>query len=44
MVEDAMSGKVQLAPFVTHAESLSDINEAFAPIRNGKSIRAVVHQ
>ncbi|MDP9584931.1 UNVERIFIED_ORG: Zn-dependent alcohol dehydrogenase [Burkholderia contaminans] len=44
MVEDAMSGKVELAPFVTHAESLSDINEAFAPIRNGKSIRAVVQQ
>ncbi len=39
-----MSGKVQLAPFVTHAESLSAINEAFASIRNGKSIRAVVHQ
>ncbi|MET3623797.1 Zn-dependent alcohol dehydrogenase [Burkholderia ambifaria] len=44
MVEDATNGKVQLAPFVTHAKSLSDINEAFAPIRNGKSIRAVVHQ
>jgi len=44
MVEDATNGKVQLAPFVTHAKSLSDINEAFAPIRNGESIRAVVHQ
>lgn len=39
-----MNGKVQLAPFVTHAKSLSDINEALAPIRKGKSIRAVVHQ
>ena len=29
MVEDAMAGKIQLAPFVTHTMGLKDINEAF---------------
>ncbi|WP_434347027.1 S-(hydroxymethyl)glutathione dehydrogenase/class III alcohol dehydrogenase [Myxococcus virescens] len=42
MVEDAMAGKIQLAPFVTHTRSLTDINEAFDLMHEGKSIRTVV--
>ena len=42
MVEDAMSGKIQLAPFVTHTMPLSDINHAFDLMHEGKSIRSVV--
>ena len=29
MVEQAMSGEIQLAPFVTHTMGLPEINEAF---------------
>ena len=29
MVEDAMKGKIQLEPFVTHTMGLDQINEAF---------------
>ncbi|NVI04149.1 S-(hydroxymethyl)glutathione dehydrogenase/class III alcohol dehydrogenase [Paraburkholderia youngii] len=43
MVEDAMQGKIQLAPFVTHTRPLSGINEAFDLMHEGKSIRTVVH-
>ncbi|QCP49831.1 S-(hydroxymethyl)glutathione dehydrogenase/class III alcohol dehydrogenase [Trinickia violacea] len=43
MVEDAMNGKIQLAPFVTHTKSLSEINQAFDLMHEGKSIRTVVH-
>ena len=43
MVEDAMSGKIQLAPFVTHTMGLTDINHAFDLMHEGKSIRSVVH-
>ena len=43
MVEDAMSGKIQLAPFVTHTMPLTGINEAFDLMHEGKSIRSVVH-
>ena len=43
MVEDAMEGKIQLAPFVTHTKPLSGINEAFDLMHEGKSIRTVVH-
>ena len=42
MVEDAMSGKIQLAPFVTHTMPLTDINKAFDLMHEGKSIRSVV--
>src|SRR3989344_2937028 len=42
MVEDAMAGKIQLAPFVTHTMGLKDINEAFDLMHEGKSIRSVV--
>ena len=43
MVEDAMRGEIQLAPFVTHTMPLEDINTAFHLMHEGKSIRSVVH-
>ncbi|OAJ53660.1 S-(hydroxymethyl)glutathione dehydrogenase/class III alcohol dehydrogenase [Paraburkholderia ginsengiterrae] len=43
MVEDAMRGDIQLAPFVTHKLPLDQINEAFDLMHEGKSIRAVIH-
>ncbi|MBZ4184977.1 S-(hydroxymethyl)glutathione dehydrogenase/class III alcohol dehydrogenase [Thermomonas sp. RSS23] len=43
MVEDAMRGDIQLAPFVTHTMGLEAINEAFDLMHAGKSIRSVVH-
>lgn len=42
MVEDAMAGRIQLAPFVTHTMPLTAINEAFDLMHHGKSIRSVV--
>ena len=39
MVEDAMNGDIQLAPFVTHTMPLEQINEAFDLMHEGKSIR-----
>ena len=43
MVEDAMKGDIELAPFVTHTMPLDEINEAFDLMHEGKSIRSVVH-
>ncbi len=43
MVEDAMNGEIELAPFVTHTMRLNGINEAFDLMHEGKSIRSVVH-
>jgi S-(hydroxymethyl)glutathione dehydrogenase/alcohol dehydrogenase len=43
MVEDAMRGDIELAPFVTHTMPLDEINEAFELMHAGKSIRSVVH-
>jgi S-(hydroxymethyl)glutathione dehydrogenase/alcohol dehydrogenase len=43
MVEDAMAGRIELAPFVTHTMPLTDINHAFELMHEGKSIRSVVH-
>jgi len=43
MVEDAMRGEIQLAPFVTHTMPLEDINRAFELMHAGESIRSVVH-
>lgn len=43
MVEDAMAGKIQPEPFVTHTMPLDDINKAFDLMHAGKSIRSVVH-
>ena len=43
MVEDAMRGDIDLAPFITHNMPLAQINEAFDLMHEGKSIRAVIH-
>jgi S-(hydroxymethyl)glutathione dehydrogenase/alcohol dehydrogenase len=43
MVEDAMQGKIELAPFVTHTMGLDDINQAFDLMHEGKSIRSVIN-
>jgi S-(hydroxymethyl)glutathione dehydrogenase / alcohol dehydrogenase len=43
MVEDAMRGEIELAPFVTHTMPLEDINEAFELMHAGESIRSVIH-
>ena len=43
MVEDAMRGVIQLAPFVTHTMGLDEINHAFDLMHEGKSIRTVIH-
>ena len=43
MVEDAMAGKIKLAPFVTHTLPLAEINRAFQLMHDGESIRSVVH-
>ncbi|MCW5637001.1 MAG: S-(hydroxymethyl)glutathione dehydrogenase/class III alcohol dehydrogenase [Rubrivivax sp.] len=43
LVEDAMAGRIKLAPFVTHTMALADINTAFDLMHEGKSIRSVVH-
>ena len=42
MVEDAMAGKIELAPFVTHTLPLERINEAFELMEKGESIRTVI--
>jgi S-(hydroxymethyl)glutathione dehydrogenase/alcohol dehydrogenase len=43
MVEDAMAGRIRLAPFITHTMPHAEINKAFELLREGKSIRSVVH-
>jgi S-(hydroxymethyl)glutathione dehydrogenase/alcohol dehydrogenase len=43
MVQDAMAGRIRLAPFVTHTMPLTGINEAFDLMHEGRSIRSVVH-
>lgn len=43
MVEQAMRGDIELAPFVTHTMELEDINRAFDLMHVGESIRSVVH-
>ncbi len=43
MVQDAMKGDIELAPFVTHTMPLTGINEAFDLMHEGKSIRSVIH-
>ena len=43
LVEDAMKGDIQLAPFVTHTMPLEQIYEAFDLMHEGKSIRSAVH-
>ncbi len=43
MVEQAMAGKINLDPFITHELPLERINEAFDLMHEGKSIRTVIH-
>jgi len=43
MVEDAMAGRIDLEPFVTHTMGLEQINDAFDLMHAGKSIRTVIH-
>lgn len=43
MVEQAMKGEIELAPFVTHTLPLENINEAIELMHAGQSIRSVVH-
>ncbi len=43
MVEQAMTGEIDLDPFVTHTLPLDRINEAFDLMHEGKSIRTVIH-
>ncbi len=43
MVEQAMRGEIELAPFITHTLPLERINEAFDLMHAGKSIRTVIH-
>jgi len=43
MVEQAMRGELDLAPFITHTLPFDQINEAFELLHAGKSIRTVVH-
>jgi S-(hydroxymethyl)glutathione dehydrogenase/alcohol dehydrogenase len=43
MVEQAMSGELDLDPFITHTLPLEKINEAFDLMHEGKSIRTVIH-
>jgi S-(hydroxymethyl)glutathione dehydrogenase/alcohol dehydrogenase len=43
MVHDAMAGRIQLAPFVTHTMPITEINKAFDLMHAGQSIRSVVH-
>ncbi len=42
MVEQAMAGDIELAPFVTHTMALDQINTAFDLMHDGKSIRSVI--
>lgn len=43
MVEQAMAGDIEIAPFITHTMPLEDINTAFDLMHKGESIRSVVH-
>ena len=43
MVEKAMSGSLDLDPFITHTLPLERINEAFDLMHSGESIRTVIH-
>jgi len=42
IVEEAISGKLDISPFITHNMPLSKINEAFDLMHEGKSIRTVI--
>ncbi len=42
MVQQAMRGEIELAPFVTHTRELAQINDAFELMHAGESIRTVI--
>jgi S-(hydroxymethyl)glutathione dehydrogenase/alcohol dehydrogenase len=42
IVDWYMDGRIEIDPMITHTMPLSDINTAFALMREGKSIRSVV--
>lgn len=42
MVEDAMSGKIDIDPFITQTLPFSDINQAFELLHAGQAIRTVL--
>jgi S-(hydroxymethyl)glutathione dehydrogenase/alcohol dehydrogenase len=42
IVDWYMQGKIEIDPMITHTMPLTDINNAFDLMRNGKSIRSVV--
>lgn len=41
-VEDSLSGKLKVKEFITHRQTLPEINEAFNDMHKGECIRAVV--
>ncbi len=43
MVEQSMTGEIDLDPFITHTMPLERINEAFDLMHEGKSIRTVIY-
>jgi Zn-dependent alcohol dehydrogenase len=43
LVEDFMSGKINVDRFITHTMKLEDINEGFNLLRAGKSIRTILN-
>ncbi|WP_330926973.1 S-(hydroxymethyl)glutathione dehydrogenase/class III alcohol dehydrogenase [Candidatus Sororendozoicomonas aggregata] len=43
IVEDYLAGKFSLNDFITHTMSLDNINDAFALMHKGESIRSVIH-
>lgn len=43
MVEDSMSGKLDLSPYVTHTLPMEQVNTAFELLHEGKAIRTVLH-
>lgn len=43
LVDDYMDGKIPLEKFITHNIALSEINDGFDLLKNGKSIRCIIN-
>ncbi len=43
LLEDPVKGQIDLVPFVKRTMGLEDINKTFELMREGKSIRTVIH-
>lgn len=43
LVEDYLSGKIPFDDLITHTMGLDKVNDAFDLLKNGKSIRSVIH-